>query len=150
MITREERARELFSKGYNCAQSVFGVFCDDAELSFHTALKLSSGFGGGLRCGEVCGAVSGAVMAIGLKCGFHVEKDFDQKSYCNKKTSECMEKFKQENGSVLCRDLLGADIRFPDDLNNPDLRELFTTVCPRMVASAVRIVESMDFKSAEK
>ncbi|MCL1793938.1 MAG: C-GCAxxG-C-C family protein [Oscillospiraceae bacterium] len=46
---------------------------------------------------------------------------------------------------MLCRDLLGADIRSPEDHNAPEVQILHKTVCPEMVASAVHIVESMEF-----
>ena len=84
-------------------------------------------------------------MAIGLKCGFYDQGDFRQKGYCNQKTFEFIEKFRKENGSILCRDLLGADIHSPDDFNKPEAQEGFKTVCPKMVAAAVRILESMEF-----
>jgi C_GCAxxG_C_C family probable redox protein len=144
-MTREERAAELFASGYNCAQSVLGPFCEDDGLDLKTALKLSNGFGGGVRCGEICGAASGAVMAIGLKCGFYIENDFERKGYCNKKSHEFLEKFSGTNGSVLCRDLLGADIRRPDDHNAPAAQEAHKSICPKIVASAVRVLESMEF-----
>jgi len=144
-VTKEEKAAEMFSNGYNCAQAVLGVFCEEAGLDKKTALKLANGFGGGVRCGEVCGGVSGAVMAIGLKCGFHVEKDMEQKSYCNRISYEFIERFREANGSTLCRELLGVDIRHPDDFTLPDAQEAHTTKCPELVASAVRILEGMDF-----
>ena len=145
-MTREEDAVAFFANGYNCAQAVLGAFCEEAGLGLGTALKLANGFGGGVRCGEICGAVSGAVMAIGLKCGFYIEKDFEQKGYCNRKSFEFMEKFKEANGSVLCRDLLGVDIRRPDDHNAPCAQEAHQTICPKLVAGAVRVLESMEFE----
>jgi C_GCAxxG_C_C family probable redox protein len=143
MDDKQKRAVELFAKGYNCAQAVIGVFCDDG-LDVNTAFRLANGFGGGMRCGEVCGAVSGAVLAIGLKCGFHAEGDFERKGYCNKKTYEFIEAFTERHGSVQCRGLLGADIRKPDDHRNPEIQELFKTLCPKLVESAVGIVDGMD------
>ena len=140
---KEEQAVALFSKGYNCAQAVFGAFCEDDGLDAKIALKIANGFGGGVRCGEICGAVSGAIMAIGLKCGFYIENDLGQKSYCNKKSYEFIEKFKEANGSALCRDLLGVEIRCPDDHNVPAAKEAHKTTCPKLVASAVKILENM-------
>ena len=145
-MTREEKAVESFANGYNCAQSVFSAFSEDFGLDRATALKIANGFGGGVRCGEVCGAVSGAVMAIGLKCGFHIEKDFEQKGFCNNKAFEFIERFKEVNESMLCRDILGIDIRFPEDFTTTEARKLFTAICPSIVASAVQILESMDFE----
>jgi C_GCAxxG_C_C family probable redox protein len=145
-MTREERAVEIFDNGYNCAQAVLGAFCEEAGLDLNIAFKLANGFGGGVRCGEICGAVSGAVMAIGLKCGFYVMNDIEQKVYCNKKSFEHMEKFKEANGSVICRDLLGVDIRCPDDHNAPAAQEAHKNLCPKLVASAVRVLVGMEFE----
>ncbi|MCL2518921.1 MAG: GNAT family N-acetyltransferase [Oscillospiraceae bacterium] len=144
-MTKEIKARELFAAGYNCAQAVLGVFCENEGLDINTAFKLANGFGGGIRCGEVCGAVSGAVMVVGLKCGFCVKGDFKQKGFCNKKSFEFIEKFKQENGSILCRDLLGVDIRSPEDHNPPEVQALHKKICPEVIAAAVRILEEVEF-----
>ena len=141
----EEEALRMFNNGssYNCAQAVLSVLCEDAGLDKETALKIANGFGGGVRSGNVCGAVSGAIMAIGLKYGFHKEGDFEQKGICYAKTDEFIEAFKKENGSVLCRDLLGFDIQSAEDFKNPEIRKLFSTVCTKMVSSAVRIAEGI-------
>ena len=146
MSIRADKATELFSKGYNCSQSVIGVFSEENGLEVNTAMKLANGFGGGIRCGEVCGAVSGAIMAIGLKCGFFTEGNFKQKGYCNAKSYEFIEMFKNEHNSILCRDLLGADIQCPDDFKKPEAQEMFKQVCPKLVKSAVNILEQMDFE----
>ncbi len=145
MSTREEIAKNLFADSYNCAQSVVAAFCEEEWLDKNTALRLASGFGGGMRCGEVCGAVSGAVMIIGLKCGFYIPKDLEQKAYCNKKTYEFIEKFKAENGSVLCRDLLKINIQTPQDHTKPEVQQQHKIICPDKIASAVKILEAMDF-----
>ena len=146
MSVKEERALELFSKGYNCAQAVFAVFCEEDGMDMDTAFKISSGLGGGLRYGEVCGVVSGAILAIGLKCGFYIEEDLAQKAYCYEKTCEFMEKFKEANQSILCRDLLHLDIHCPDDHKTPEAQQARQTICPNLVATAVGLVENMEFK----
>ncbi|NTU86942.1 MAG: C_GCAxxG_C_C family protein, partial [Chlorobiaceae bacterium] len=67
-MTRSERAVSIFSEGYNCAQSVLFSFSDDLGIAGDTALKIASGFGGGIgRMQEVCGAVTGGVMVIGAR-----------------------------------------------------------------------------------
>lgn len=143
--SREETALELFSCGYNCAQAVTGALCESAGLDLTTALKLANGFGGGVRCGELCGAISGGVLIIGAKCGFSVKGDIVQKEFCNKKTSELVEKFKELNGGVTCRDLLGVDIRHAGDHKNP-LVLMRKPKCKSLVASAVKILEGMEFE----
>ena len=146
MSMKEKRALELFSNGYNCAQAVFGVFCEENGMDIESALKVTSGLGGGIRYGEVCGAVSGAILAIGLKCGFYKEKDFAQKAYCYEKTCEFMEKFKEANNSIVCRDLLKLDIYCPDDHKTPTAQEAHQAICPGLVAAAVRVLENMEFE----
>ena len=70
MKDRSEQAKELFTNGANCAQSVLVTFCDRCGLTPDTAMRLASGFGGGLaRQREVCGAISGMTMAADLICG---------------------------------------------------------------------------------
>ena len=67
---RVEAARRLFQEGFNCAQAVVGAFYPPEKREGQLALKLASGFGGGMRRGEVCGAVSGAVMVLGMREGY--------------------------------------------------------------------------------
>lgn len=70
-MKRSEKAKELFGKGYNCAQAVLCAFADECGMDEDTAYRLSSSFGGGLgRMREVCGAVSGMSMAAGLLYGY--------------------------------------------------------------------------------
>ena len=149
-MTREEQAVETFAKGFNCAQSVLSAFSEDFGLDKILAFKMTNGLGGGVRCGEVCGALNGGAMVVGLNCGYFDEKDLEQKGFCNNKTYEFIERFKEENGSMLCREILGMDIRVPTDFTRPEVRERHDSVCPKIVASAVRILESMEFESGSQ
>ena len=55
-----EKARALFREGYNCSQAVVGAFSEELGMDPALAMRLVSGFGGGMgRMREVCGAVSG-------------------------------------------------------------------------------------------
>ena len=150
METKTDMAFTYFKSGYNCAQSVLGAFCLEAGLDINTAFKLANGFGGGVRCGELCGAVSGALMALGLQYGFYIENDIKQKNICNERAYAFIEKFKEENGSVLCRDLLGCDIRRPADHTTPEAREAHSIKCPALVTSAVRLLECMMSEEAKR
>ena len=102
MSIKSEKAKELFKSGYNCSQSVLGVFCEDFGMDFETAMKISSSFGGGMgRMREVCGTVSGMFMAAGL--AFSTK---DNKAEQYKIVQELAKKFKDKNGSIICRELL--------------------------------------------
>ena len=71
MSDKAQLAKKLFLDGYNCSQAVFGAYAEDFGIDFSTAMKISSGFGGGFgRMREVCGAVSGMTMVLGLKYGY--------------------------------------------------------------------------------
>lgn len=106
-MTRPEKAKQLFMSGYNCSQAVVGAFIDDFAIDYDTAMKLSSSFGGGMgRMREVCGAVSGAFMIAGLKCGYCDPCDKAAKSAHYALIQKIAADFKQQNGSIICRELL--------------------------------------------
>ena len=142
MSLREAKAREMFSKGYNCAQSVLGAFCEEAGLDINTAINIAGGMGGGMRIGEICGAVSGAVMVIGIKHGFEMDTKWD----LYKIVVEFMKQFEKCNGSTVCKKLLGYDFSIPEEQAAANNTGRIKEICPEMVASAVRILESMEFE----
>ena len=103
MSEKSEKAKELFKSGYNCSQAVLGVFCEELGLDFETAVKISSSFGGGMgRMREVCGTVSGMFMAAGL--AFSTPDNDKAKQYAI--VQELAKRFKEKNGSIVCRELL--------------------------------------------
>ena len=105
-----EKAKALFTEGYNCAQAVFAAFSDVTGIEFETALKLSSGFGGGMgRMREVCGAVSGMFLVLGAVEGYTSPTDNDVKMELYAKVQKLAGEFKAENGSIICRELLGGE-----------------------------------------
>ena len=104
-----EKAEKLFLEGYNCAQSVLCAFEDVTGFERETAAKLASSFGGGLgRMREVCGAVSGASMVLGLAKGYCDPKDFEAKKAHYARVQEFARRFKEQNGSIICRELLSG------------------------------------------
>lgn len=105
-LSKEAEAR--FLAGANCAQSVLGAFAETVGLDETTALRLASGFGGGIgRQREVCGAVSGICMAAGLLYGYEDPRDADGKADTYQMIRELCAEFKALHGSIYCRDLLG-------------------------------------------
>jgi len=107
-MTHKEKARELFLSGYNCAQSVYGAFCDVTGMDFETSLKLSSSFGGGMgRLREVCGACTGAFMVAGILFGYSEAEDDDKKAEHYALVQRIASEFKERNQTIICRELLG-------------------------------------------
>ena len=116
-----EKAMALFKEGYNCSQSVVGAFVEELGIDMKTAMLMSSSFGGGMgRLREVCGAVTGMFMVAGLTQGYHLPKDLAGKKELYTTVQNLAEKFKAENGSVVCRDLLGLSVKSEPPI--PDLR----------------------------
>lgn len=108
-MTRGELAAEKFTSGYNCAQAVLLAFCDVTGLDETTAAKLTSGFGGGIgRLREVCGAANGAFMVISLVYGGDGIAPREKKGELYARIQDFAARFKDRNGSYLCRELLAG------------------------------------------
>lgn len=107
-MSKGDIAKQNFMNGYNCSQAVLLAFCEDFGLEKETALKISEPFGGGMgRMREVCGTVTGMFMVIGLAMGNDNSKDNTTKKNVYKSVQELAAKFKEDNGSIVCRELLG-------------------------------------------
>ena len=138
MTGRAKEASELFNSGLYCSQAVLGAFCEKYGMEKDLAFKISCGLNSGVRCADVCGVVSGAILVIGLKYG-------DDKAVCNLKTEEYIKAFKEKNGSIICRDLLGCDISTPDGKEKAVDENLFKTRCVDMVKSAAQILDDLGY-----
>ena len=131
-----EEAVQLFDAGYVCSQAVFASFSEDLNLPKEQALKIGACFGSGMRRAEVCGACTGALMALGLKYG-------DDKTRSNMICEKFLDEFENENGSIICRDLLECDISTPKGVKHAVDNNLFKELCPKMVKSAAEIAHSI-------
>ena len=108
MDRRVERAVENFMQGYGCCQSVVAAFADLYGMDDNIAKRVAAGFGGGVgRMRMMCGAVSGIVMLVGLDCGQTEGSDREGKSACYKVVQELLAKSKEQNGSLICAEILG-------------------------------------------
>lgn len=101
-------AKQYFLEGYNCAQAVLLAFAEELGLDEKTALRLSSSFGGGMgRMREVCGAVSALFLVAGALYGYDDPQDQQAKQQHYALIRTLAEQFKEQNGSIVCRELLG-------------------------------------------
>lgn len=106
-MARAETAKQYFLSGYNCAQSVALAFSDLLKQDEQTIARFTSSFGGGMgRMREVCGAVSGAFFVLGATLGYDDPKDLDGKKALYATVQDFARRFKQETGSIICRELL--------------------------------------------
>jgi len=143
-MDRQEKAKQIFGTGLNCAQSVFSVFADEQGVTEEQAKLIGSAYGGGIATtGKICGAVNGALMAIGLRCGYKSGGETERKKKTYNLARRFMEEFTRKNGSIICNELLGFDIS--DEALNRKAAEdcVYRTLCPKLVADAVEIVEKI-------
>jgi len=145
MIDHSQKAAELFKQGYNCSQSVFGAFAEELGLDLETSLKISSSFGGGMgRLREVCGAVSGMFMVAGAKYGYSDPKDKAAKTEHYKRIGLLAKAFKDENHSIICRELLGLTSNEYNPIPDERTKEYYKKrPCVELVAFAARLMDEM-------
>ena len=138
-------AQRLFREGYNCSQAVFCAFCDMTGFDIDTAARLSSSFGGGIgRLREVCGAFSGAMLAFGILCGYSDVSDPDKNVHHYEKVQEFARRFRDRNGSIICRELL-KDVEVTQGVvpekRTPEFYE--KRPCLKIIGEAAAILDEM-------
>jgi C_GCAxxG_C_C family probable redox protein len=143
-MNRIEQAVACYKEGFSCAPAVFSAYASEFGLDIETALKIATGFGGGMgRMGETCGAVTGAFMVIGLKYGKIKAEDNQAKEKTYELVREFAKRFKARNGTILCRELLGYDLSTPEGMKLAREKGVTATLCPKLVQSAAEILEEM-------
>ncbi|MGN0523430.1 MAG: C-GCAxxG-C-C family protein [Eubacterium sp.] len=119
-MDRGETAKQYFLSGYNCAQAVALAYADKLNMEPELIAKSVSGYGGGMgRMREVCGSISGAVFVISNLYGYSNPNAFDEKKALYQDVQSVCKAFQEENGSIICRELLsmpniGADAPTPE------------------------------------
>lgn len=143
-MTRGEAAKERFQNGYNCAQAVLLSFSDLTGLDEKTAMRIASSFGGGMgRLREVCGAVSGMFMAAGLIYGQDAVPDNKEKSAHYAMLQGLAARFREENGSIVCRELLAGVTRDTSPNAEPRTEAYYKKrPCGELCAMAAEILDA--------
>lgn len=144
MGSRVNHAVENFESGYNCCQSVFSAYADLFNMDKELALKLSSPMGAGIgRMREVCGTVSAMALLAGLKMGNTDPSNEEGKTAIYQQVRDMSDIFQEENGSIICRELLGLmEQREASAAPSERTAEYYATrPCSRIVASAAGIIE---------
>lgn len=143
-MTHGERAKELFLEGYNCSQSVAGAFAEEMGMDFKTVVKMVSSFGGGMgRLREVCGTVSGMFFVTGVLYGYNEPKNFEAKKELYGRIQELANSFREETGSIVCRELLGLEGKDTSPTPSKRTEEYYKKrPCPDMAKLAGDILEA--------
>lgn len=140
---RGRAAMENFLAGYNCTQAVALAFADLLDIDKSMLLRMSSSFGGGMgRLREVCGTVSGMFLVAGMLYGYEDPKAFEEKAEHYGRIQELAARFREQQGSIVCRELLGLSVK--QDAPVPEKRtpEYYQKrPCPQLAGLAAAILE---------
>ncbi|MEA3345688.1 MAG: C-GCAxxG-C-C family protein [Chloroflexota bacterium] len=134
MGNREEIIEKAYEKGYEyeekyhgCARCTVAALQDSIDFVpkdkdvFQAASCLD---GGATPTGEAsCGAFTGSGMIIGYLCGMGSERFREERDRSHELIHEVYEKFKEEYGSCLCKDIKKKMEQYEDK-------------CPRVVGKA--------------
>jgi C_GCAxxG_C_C family probable redox protein len=107
------------------------------------ALRIASGFAAGMRMAETCGAVTGAIMVLGLARATAGSTTARLREPVYQAVKVFSAEFERRHHTLVCRDLLGCDIRTEEGMQAAKDRGLYKTVCPKMVQDAAEILETM-------
>jgi len=144
MSTHSDLAIARFQEGYNCAQSVFSVYAESFGMESAQAYRLTAGLGGGMgRLQEVCGAVTAAFMLAGLKHGKTKPNDTYAHELTYSVVRDLATRFEAIHGSIICRTLVGCDLRTSEGIQQFKATGLSTSVCARCVETACLLVEEI-------
>lgn len=139
-MTKGELARENFLRGDTCAQAVVAAFAAESE-ALGALAAAARPFGGGTgRLRLTCGAVSGAVMALGF-----LRPDLG-KNELYALVQKFAARFREKNGSLICRELLeGAGVRADVSPNAEPRTETYykKRPCPELVRDAADLLEEL-------
>lgn len=143
-MSRIEEALSSFRDDFNCAQSIFGTYAPYYGLDHDVALKIATGFGGGMgRSQRTCGAVTGSYMVIGLKNGMGINKDTEAKDKTYQMVNTFSNLFQKKNGSMICKEIIGCDINTQEGMEYFSQNELLERKCFQCVRSAAEILEEI-------
>ena len=134
MSIKTDKAAQNHQKGYNCAQAVACAFAEEMGIDESIIFKMMEGHGLGMGCMEgTCGAVTAACVIAGAKNSTVEMGGPGSKGATYKISKEIVRRFKEESGSVICKELKGVETGTP------------AKACPDCVKDAARILEEVVF-----
>lgn len=142
-MSKVSDAVDLFRGGCACSQAIAATYGPPLGLERDQATRIAAPFAGGMRMAETCGAVTGALMVLGMRyCTADCETPAGRQRI-NTVAGDFVAGFRERNGSVACKALLGCDISTPEGMAAAREQNLFRTTCPKFVQDAGEILEGM-------
>ncbi|MFP4050907.1 MAG: C-GCAxxG-C-C family protein [Thermoplasmata archaeon] len=130
----------------NCAQGVCGAFLETYGFPSKEVFKSVCGLYGGVGLsGNSCGALNGAVIVISSLSGREYDNyDEPTPDDCSDMCKEIVKKFKEEYGSINCRDIqeetIGRSFDFWDEKESEEFVESEgpEEACPKVVERSAK------------
>lgn len=116
-MDRIERTADLHQNGgLTCSQAILTVFGPEVGIDEAAAKTLGRPLCG-INTGKhgICGYISGAVLVLGKSCDRPEESE--ARAATTAAVDALCDQFKAKNGSLRCKDLVGADMRTPEGIN---------------------------------
>jgi C_GCAxxG_C_C family probable redox protein len=142
-MSKVDEAVDCFCRGAACSQAIFGTYAPLLGLPREQAMKIASGFAGGMRMGETCGAVTGAFMLLGLKYANDNCDQRDSRENVYAPIRKFTEEFRKRDKTVVCKEMIGCDISTPQGAQDAIQRGVYRNICPDIVRHAAEIIEQM-------
>lgn len=113
--------------------------CQEMGIENELVPRIATVLGGGMAgTGEVCGLVTGALMCIGIKHGREEPSEPRDQAYALAR--QFIRRFRDEMGSIQCRDLTGADLTTPEGVEQYRSSDVPIKVCLRAGGLAYRFL----------
>jgi len=144
MEQKKKQAIKMFNNGYNCAQAVLSAFAEDYGLNKSQYLKIAAVFGGGMaRQQSVCGSVTASYMIIGLHFGDKLKKYSNAKEKLFSIVNDFNSEFSKKNESVICKEILGYDLKTEEGRIEINKQNLFKIKCEKAIKTAIDILDKI-------
>lgn len=143
-MDRCQLAYQYHRQGYNCAQSVAGVFADLTGAAPEQLFAAAGGFGSGTggTHEELCGGISGGLLTLGLLFPHIRGEDREAKREIYGLAREFRRRFWETFGNTRCGELLRSRPGV-SERTAAARRMGLTAHCDIMVVTAVEILEEV-------
>jgi len=132
---------DLISQGYgnaedlNCAEKILWGANKSYDLGLELpALKLASGFGGGMAIGSTCGAVAASIMVLGH---LFVREKAHEGTRIKALTQEFLQRYEEKMGYIMCNPLKA-------NYRTEELK------CYKVIHQAAEILDSIVLRERER
>ena len=141
MSNRKDKAIELFSNGYNCAQSIIGAYADRLGKNTYVLMDMASGFGGGMgKLQKTCGAVTGAFIVMSSLNNHNLP---GAREHLDQDIQEFARRFTSHFGELNCRDLIGYDLNAEEEKQEAEKTGVSESKCQRYIEFSLQTLEDL-------